>query len=195
MTVIQRPPPAAAYNFCMSISRLSLLVVAALTLSTSLFAQEAVPKRVSEEARNSWEMVRDYVLRSAETMPEENYSFKPVPEVFSFGEMIGHITDAQNAICSLASGATAPTLQVKKTVTKKVELIQALTLSDKICDEAHAAVTGARAAETVKAGRSELPRFSVLIANNNHTIEHYGNLVTYLRMKGLVPPSSEPRRK
>lgn len=140
-----------------------------------------------------WSSVSNNVVRSAEKMPEEDYAFKPAPEVRSFGQIIGHVADAQYMMCAAAKGEKRDPAQVEKTKTSKADLSAALKESVAYCDAVYSGLTDAKAAETVKMFGRERTRFGALIMNLNHTMEHYGNLVTYLRIKGLVPPSSERR--
>ncbi len=138
--------------------------------------------------------IKNNIIRSAEKMPEENYSFKPVPEVRSFGQLLGHVADAQYLFCSAVLGETNRGPGVEKSKTSKADLVQALKDAFAYCDKAYDGMTDAQAATMVKffVG-GEQTKLMVLSFNTAHNNEHYGNIVTYLRMKGLVPPSSEPR--
>jgi uncharacterized damage-inducible protein DinB len=149
---------------------------------------------ISGYARGAWGGVKNFVLRAAEKMPEENYSFKPVPEVRTYGQIVAHIADAQYMMCSAALGETREPAQVEKTKTTKADIVAALQDSIKYCDKAFEGLTDAKGAELVKMFGRERPRLGALLSNTTHTNEHYGNLVTYLRIKGIVPPSSEPRK-
>ncbi|MCS6951601.1 MAG: DinB family protein [Bryobacterales bacterium] len=137
--------------------------------------------------------IKNYVLKSAEKMPEEHFAFKPVPEVRSFAALLGHIADAQYAFCSAVLGEKNPAPGVEKTKTTKAELTAALQEAFAYCDKAYA-ISDAQAAELVKFFGAERTKLNVLSFNTAHTWEHYGNLVTYMRMKGIVPPSSERSR-
>ena len=147
------------------------------------------------EGRGAWDGVKNNVVRAAEKMPEENYAFKPVPEVRSFGQLTGHIADSQFMICSAAKSEKRDPAGVEKTKTTKADLVAALKESVSYCDSAFADLTDAKAVEMVKMFGRERSRLAALYANTSHSNEHYGNLVTYMRIKGLVPPSSEPRKK
>lgn len=139
------------------------------------------------------DMVRNNILRSAEKMPEENYSFKPTPEVRSFGQLLGHIADAQYLFCSAVLGKPNPAPGIEKSKTSKADLTAALKEAFAYCDSAYAGLTDAQLAGTVKFFGREQTKATVLSFNTAHNNEHYGNIVTYLRMKGIVPPSSERR--
>lgn len=136
--------------------------------------------------------VKAILLRSAEKMPEENYSFKPTEAVRSYGQILGHVADSQYAFCSAVLGEKNPAPKVEKTKTSKVDLIAALKDAFAYCDKAYDGMTDAAATETVKLMGGDTPKLSGLSVNNVHTVEHYGNLITYMRMKDIVPPTSEP---
>src|SRR5215470_7191841 len=135
--------------------------------------------------------VKGVLLKSAEKMPEENYSFQPVDTVRTYGQIIGHVADAQYMFCSTALGETNPGLNIEKTKTTKADLVAALKDSVAYCDKAYDSMTDATGAQLVKLFNFELPKLGALSINNMHDMEHYGNLVTYMRIKNIVPPSSE----
>ncbi len=135
---------------------------------------------------------KDILLRSAEKMPEENYSFKPIDTVRSYGQVLGHVADAQYLFCSIALGEKNPAPKVEQTKTSKADLIAALRDAFSYCDKAYDGMTDASASQMVKLFGNDAPKLGALTVNNMHNLEHYGNLVTYMRMKNIVPPSSEP---
>ena len=131
------------------------------------------------------------VLGAAQKMPEENYSFKPTPEVRSFGQLVGHVADAQYTFCSLASGETNPAKGIEKTKTSKADLVAALKDAVAYCNKAFDSMTDAKGSEMVKFMNFNIAKLTVFSLNTAHADEHYGNMVTYLRIKGIVPPTSE----
>ena len=136
--------------------------------------------------------VKAIVLRSAEKMPEENYGFRPTEVVRTYGQMLGHVADSQYLFCSRVRGEKNPALKIEETKTSKAELTTALKDAFAYCDKAFDGMTDASGAEMVKVMGSDTPKLGALNVNIVHMVEHYGNLVTYLRMKNIVPPSSEP---
>lgn len=131
------------------------------------------------------------VLKSAEEMPEANYSFKPVSTVRSFGELVGHVADGQYEFCGSVAGDGTKHPSVEKSKTSKADLIAALKEGFAYCDKVYDGMTDAHGADTVDFFGRNSAKLTVLDFNNAHNMEHYGNMVTYLRMKGLVPPSSQ----
>jgi len=136
--------------------------------------------------------VKNILLRSAEKMPEENYKFKPTDAVRSYGQVVGHVADSQYLFCSIVLGEKNPAPKIEQTKTSKADLIAALKGAFAYCDKAYDGMTDASAAQMVKFFGGDTPKLGVLTVNTIHSTEHYGNLVTYLRMKNIVPPTSEP---
>ena len=162
-------------------------------LALPAFSQEKQSSDNSFSAVNkrSYERTKGILLRSAEKMPEENYGFKPADTVRSYGQIIGHLADAQYLFCSTASGEKNPDLKIEKTKTSKADLVAALKEGFAYCDKVYDSMTDAVAMQSVKFFGNEVPKFAALNINISHNMEHYGNLVTYMRIKGIVPPTSE----
>ena len=144
------------------------------------------PKLVQKQA-SAW------IGAAAEKMPEEQYAFKPDPASRSFGQILGHIADSNYLFCSVVLGENNPSPAIEKTRTTKAELKAALHDAFSYCNRAYDALTDAGAHETVKAFGQERNKLGSLWFNASHNLEHYGNLVVYMRLKGYVPPSSEPK--
>lgn len=147
---------------------------------------------LTADSRGVYGGVKKIILRTAEKMPEEKYAFRPVDTVRTFGQIVGHIADAQYLFCSSVLGEKYPGLQIEKTKSSKADLIASLQAAFAHCDSAYASLTDATATQMTKFMGGEKPKLGVLSLNQTHTIEHYGNLVTYLRINGIVPPTSDP---
>jgi len=168
----------------------SAILVCLLAPISSALAQG---NALSETTRMMYGVMKEQMLlASAEKMPEESYGFKPVDAVRTYGQIVGHIADMQYAFCSIALGEKNPAPQVEKTKALKADLIAALKEAINYCDRAYNGMTDVTAMQLVKMGPGDMPRASVLHTNMTHSALHYGNLVTYMRMKNIVPPSSEP---
>ena len=87
--------------------------------------------------------VTGWIERAAEKMPEEEYGFKPDPAVRSFGQVLGHVADADYLFCSIALGENNPSPGVEKTKTTKAELTSALHDAFAYCGRAYDALTDA----------------------------------------------------
>ena len=175
-------------------------------VSTAAFAQDSKTPQGSSNSKGeqaspanpfstfnkfTYARVKTILVSSAEKMPEENYNFKPTEAVRSFGQIVGHVADAQYMFCSLALGESNPGLKIEQTKTTKADLVAALKESVAYCDKAYDGMTDASGAQMVKLFGMDMPKFGALNINNMHDMEHYGNLVTYMRLKNIVPPTSE----
>ena len=167
-----------------TLGTLLIVTCAAVAQNPDLKSASGYPKMVQKQ-------VSTWIERAAEKMPEEEYGFKPDPAVRSFGQILGHVADANYLFCSAALGEKSLSPGVEKTKTTKAELISALHDAFAFCGRAYDALTDAAANETVKAFGQERNKLGVLWFNASHNLEHYGNVVVYMRTKGIVPPSSE----
>jgi uncharacterized damage-inducible protein DinB len=177
-----------------------VLLVSLLIALVTLPAAAQTPAPAAAPAANAalsglkmpWNRVMDITVRAAEKMPEENYSFKPSPDVRSFGQLVGHAADANFTFAAMAAGEKPTPRDIEKTKTSKADLVAALKESFAACDKVFAK-TDAELAVAMKFFGMDSNRFAVVGLIIGHNFEHYGNMVTYLRIKGIVPPSSEPR--
>ena len=135
------------------------------------------------------ERLRTLYIKSAEMMPEADWGFRPTEKVRTFGEVLGHVANEHYLFCAAAFGVENP----NKTDFEKVgktALLEGLKSSFTYCDRAYRMDEMKAMEETTFFGEKGT-RLWVLIFNATHDSEHYGNIVTYLRMKGMVPPSSQ----
>jgi len=168
------------------------LVLGILLTATTLSAQTAggVAPHVAI-LKSQAETIRSLVVRTAEKVPETDYAFKPTPDVRSLGALIGHIADGNNLLCGMAAGDKTPPDFSNEKKTTRADLVAALNASFAACDKVFAATTDANAATPLDFFGQKQTRLGMLAFTNSHMWEHYGNLVTYMRLKGIVPPSSE----
>jgi uncharacterized damage-inducible protein DinB len=153
----------------------ALIPIAMLITAAPLQAQQPQANDPAAAARRSFNEVAGWVVAAADKVPADKYEYRPVATVRTFGQIVAHVADGLNYYCSNGAGkAIQWSDAVEKTVTGKAPLVEKLKASVAACD----AVYGKPVAW--------LP----LIDNVGHTNLHYGNIVTYMRMMGLVPPSS-----
>ena len=176
-----------------------LTVAAGLTLAAQ---QPAAPPTAAGFLRNLYNGNKNNILRSAEKMPEEFYGLRPGPqqEVRTFGQHVAHVATFSFLWCSQAKGEPNPNAgrDLEKTLTSKADIMKAANEAFAYCDSAYAALTDANANEVIQItqenGRQQqLPRMGLLMLNVVHNNEIYGNMVTTMRIKSIVPSSSEPR--
>ena len=180
----------------MRYTSLALLVILASPATAQMkpMSKKAVPSRSSavDDVRANWKSISGYVLQSAIDVPEDKYGFKASPDVRSFAELFAHVAGSQSMFCAVALGEPQPAEDAVKATTKPA-LIDALKKSNADCDRAYAQ-SDAVALRRVDVFGEQRSRLYALILNATHDGEHYGNLVTYMRMNGFVPPSSKPSR-
>ncbi len=129
------------------------------------------------------------IIKAAEQMPEEYYTFRPTAEVRSFGELIAHIAESNFEMCAIAKGEVPPTLKVMAT---KAEGLNALKRSFDYNAEARKNMTKQQKETLVKFMGTSQSAGNVLDFSVFHSLQHYGNVIVYMRLKGLIPPSSQP---
>jgi uncharacterized damage-inducible protein DinB len=149
---------------------------------------------VATATRTAWDGAKRNLAQSAELMPESDYGFRPVETVRTFGQILAHVAGANYVFCAAARGEKPPHGEdaFEKTATTRAQIIKALGDSIAYCDAAFAGLDDKRASDIVELpfGMGKGARALPLMLNTGHVQEHYGNLVTYFRIKGIVPPSS-----
>ena len=174
----------------------SLLLLIAIVVTAPALAQETIPAPgagVVKTIQSNFNYTKGFIIESAEQMSEADYAFKPTPEVRSFGQLVGHVADANYFICSTVLGEANPSPGFEKTKTSKADLVAGLKASYEYCGRAYA-LPDADTGTKIKLFGQETTRLGGLLMNFSHNSEHYGNIVTYLRLKGQVPPSSKSKR-
>jgi hypothetical protein len=172
-------------------------LAASITAQTPQGGGQA-PASVSAEVNGFYTRIAGFITRSAEMVPEDKYTWAPTPEVRSFARLFAHITDDNNGACWQSAGLTSapPRTDVQDgqnwaaNSKSKADLQKALADSVALCEKAFGMVNQANMMEQ-PTGRGRT-RIGSLIYNTSHINEHYGNLVTYIRLQGMVPPSSQP---
>ncbi len=133
------------------------------------------------------------ILGSVDQIPDSLWTYQPNKSVRTVGQLFAHIADGQYEFCGVASEGKVVSKDIEKTATTKTEIVAALKEAFAYCDAAYAKMTDVKAAETVKFGGMTITRLGAMDFNTGHNMEHYGNLVTYMRLNDIVPPSSMPR--
>jgi hypothetical protein len=164
----------------------NLTILLAATALCALEAQAADP--LSTETKQAYTAIKGNLMKAAEKMSDEDYNFKASPDIRTFGVLIGHVADAQMGTCSIINGA--PRRGTASSKTAKKDLVAALEDSFAECDKAYDSLTDANATEMLKFRNGERSRLGILVGNVVHDNEEYGYLAVYMRVKGVVPPSS-----
>ena len=141
-------------------------------------------------------MIHRNLSEAAENMPADEYAFRPTPQVRTFGQIIGHVVDANFFFCSQVAREKSPATADYEQITDKVALVKALNDSLVYCDRVYAATTDANFIQPVQivnvvgTGSTNTLRGAILLYNIAHNNEHYGNMAVYMRLKGHIPPST-----
>jgi len=185
--------------------RVFVVVLLGIVLAIPAAAQTAQPSSPKDPMatwlHNAFNNNRRNIEKSAEKVPEELYGLRPGPqiEVRTFGQILGHLANFNYLWCSQAKGEKNPAQGSDyEKLSSKALLLRTLNDSFTYCDAVYSSLTDASGLEIVTVtqenGRqAQVPRMSLLVLNYGHNNDHYGNLVTYMRIKGIVPASSEPR--
>ena len=168
-------------------NRFAAMIIALAVFIPVVRAQDGKPSMIAD-AKQAYGNTKNKVMRAAEKMPEEHYSFQPTKEVRNFGAWVGHLADSQLRTCSLVAGAPKNPGGPK---TSKAELVAALKESFDSCDQAFNGITDANATDAIQGPRGTRTRLMTLAGAVAHSEEGYGSMAVYMRLKGLVPPSSE----
>src|SRR5215469_13317900 len=178
-----------------------MLALCLVNLATTSVAQtsdagadQALSNSLAATAKAMHGSIRRNLAEAAESMPAEDYGFKPTSQVRSFAQLIGHVTNANLLFCSAAKGEPFPSKKNAETLTAKSDALTALRDSLTYCDSVYQDTTDANfGAPAMISGYGNKPtnttRGAILMFNTTHNNEHYGNIVVYLRLKGIVPPS------
>ena len=177
--------------------RLLCVVSGTLLIASAAFAQApggGAPIGLAVGLQRGYADLKMNVTQSADKMPEADYGFKPTPDIRSFGQLWGHVANAQFNQCAQAKGVANPNPAGTnfETKTTKAELVKALADSFAFCDDAFSSLTDASAVEMVQGGRGPAQSRAIVLAGLlTHGSEMYGIGTVYLRLKSIVPPSTE----
>jgi hypothetical protein len=135
------------------------------------------------------------MISAAEAMPAEKYSFKPSPEMNSFGHLAMHIAQTNNTFCAKISGQTAPDVKMSETDPKE-KLVAAIKDSFAFCTTALANLDDSKLGEQfVLFGNRPISRGGALVALGGSWTDHYATQAIYLRLNGILPPTGQPEKK
>jgi hypothetical protein len=186
---------ASAYTLFRSMILAPLVMTAALTTLAQSPAAPSTPRTVSapeKDVQRSYEGLKANILKSADKMPAEGYTFKPEPDIRTFARILNHVTEAQLRSCGALNGTAPDALpKVPPETADKSAIVSALQASFAECDKAYAALTSASLMESVSVGQNSRARVSIAWGNVAHDDEQYSALALYLRLKGIAPPSTE----
>jgi len=157
----------------------------------SLLLPPVPPAALASDGSVTYEAVAKFLLDGARKMPDDGYAFRPTPDVRTFAQVVGHVAEAQYIACSIARGQEYKPRNLEQSLSTKAELVPALEAAVGFCRESWSKLTPAALADPVTVFGQKRSKLGAMDLSTAHAFEHYGNMVTYLRLKGIVPPSSE----
>jgi uncharacterized damage-inducible protein DinB len=166
--------------------KLTTMFLTVAACATALYAQNPF----SGGVKQNYTAIKNNLLKGAEKMSDADYSYKPAPESRTYGEVVTHIAAVQAALCGMAKGESK---QIDDKKTSKADAVATLKAAFDYCDPVYESLTDATGAETAKMFGRDTNKFSIPNFGVVHDNEMYGTMAVYLRAKGVVPPSSEPR--
>jgi uncharacterized damage-inducible protein DinB len=175
---------------------LSSAAPSAALAQTTGAGYDALSPSLASVAKTMHGTIRRDLAEAAESMPADEYAFQPTPQVRSFGQLVGHVINANLFFCSEVAGSRSPATTNYEQSADKTTLVKALNESLAVCDQVYTATTDASFNQPVQIGpissmgAASTVRGAVLMFNIAHNNEHYGNIVVYMRLKGHVPPST-----
>jgi hypothetical protein len=165
-----------------------LSLVAASSSVAPLRAQG--PDATIASVKTTYDVVKGYITKAAAQVPDDKYSYQPTKDVRTMGQLFGHIANASAMICSTATGTKPATAADAEKLPNKAAIQKAVADAFAVCDKAMASITPANANESVSLFGMTHTRVGAMAFNTAHLFEDYGNLVTYMHINRIVPPSA-----
>lgn len=175
-----------------SLKIISVVITAAVLMATSFYGfagEKKMEGHVSKTFLPILKNAKAYSIETAEAMPEEHYSFKPTPEVMSFAQQTVHSANTIFFFCFKVKGETPPKEAPKAEGKSKAEVIALLTKAFDMALETVKGLTDEDAAKVIHLfGKVKMSRADTIMLLRDHTTHHRGQMVVYLRLKGIKPP-------
>ena len=169
------------------------LLATALLVSAVLSAQDVPANPLVASSKGIFAIAKGDVLGSIDKFPDNLWSYQPTKEVRTVAQLFAHIADAQYEFCGPVAEGKQVSKDIEKTAKTKADIVAALNTAFAYCDDAFSKMTDADAAAVIPFFGMRSSKLGIMDFNTAHTMEHYGNLVTYMRLNNIVPPSSTPR--
>jgi hypothetical protein len=174
----------------------SMCALAGLVACNLAFGQTpttpAPPTGPAAEVQRGYTGLKNNILKAADALPATDFQFRPTPDIRTYARVVNHITEAQLHSCGTVNKSAADTLpKVPAETADKAAIVEALKASFAECDKAYASVTDTNLGDMFDLGKTKRSRIGLLWGNVSHDNEQYATLALYLRLKSLVPPSSE----
>jgi uncharacterized damage-inducible protein DinB len=156
-------------------------------------AQRSAAQSFLDPVKSQWEATRNLVLTMAESIPEDKYDYKPTPEVRTVREQLIHLTQENHMFLSQVAGESSGDLSRFNNLKTRAEVLRALRESYEYGAKILAGLNEQTAMEMISFRNNRVPRFAPILSNISDNQNHYGNLVVYVRLNGMVPPRTASR--
>lgn len=170
---------------------MGMIAVVLFACSCTVYAQDANSNSTS--LKEDWMAVSGNLAKMADKMPEEDYRFKPVPEIEDFGQRMAHIISFNMRTCAMLKGEQKQVNVSEQGMPSKADIVAAMKEANDECNSLFATLTDADLSKSINMGRmgsrTELSMIEAFLLE--HSQEMYGYMAVYLRLKGIVPPSSD----
>ena len=158
--------------------------------------QEEAASPVSEALRRTRERDGKNLVAAAAEMPGGKYAFKPTPAQMSFGDVIVHLSEGNDFLCSTVAGTPAPKRSEIKVEAGKEKLVERLRETFQYCDSALAKADDSKLTGMVPwFGDRQVTRAQAILATAQDWADHYSQLAIYLRLNGLLPPTAKQKEE
>jgi hypothetical protein len=171
--------------------RASMMILALVFASAGRTYAQSNP--ISAGLKADWADVSVLLAKEADKMPDEDYRFKPTPEIQDFGQRMAHIISFNLRVCSTLAGHPKTANVSQNGMPTKADIVAAMKEANDTCDAFFGSLTDADLNKMVSMGTGP-QRLEVVVINDfilQHSQEMYGYMAVYLRLKGVVPPSSD----
>lgn len=173
---------------------LQLLAVTICCLTTAAVAQDA-GSPVADALRTTSERASKNLVAAAETMPSHKYGFKPTPAQMSFGDVLVHLSQGNDFLCSTIAGTEAPKRSEVKVAAGKQKLVARLKETFQFCDSALAKVDDSKLSQQVNFFGRQISQAQAILATAQDWADHYSQMAIYLRLNGLLPPTAKQKEE
>jgi uncharacterized damage-inducible protein DinB len=175
---------------------LALSVIPNASVAQQAAAETGKTMTLSGQMQRGYQSVQQALTEAAEKMPDEHYGFRPTPEIKPFGQLVAHVALAQFRTCAILTGEPNPRKDEKEEASlTKAEALTLLKASSAYCDRPVGALTETAMSELTKVDQDQVAKGLVPVELVAHGMEMYGTMAVYLRLKGIVPPTTEREKQ
>ncbi len=171
-------------NIIKKVSFLFLLITFAFTVNSNAQSEDSLLHQLAKK----WENAKVYTSKVAELMPEKDYNFRPVADEMTFGEQLLHIAQNMNWLSATYLFANKQNSKSDTAHLSKQAIMSIISAAYDSALAVHYRLTAKQLNERVPFFAGPMTRRQILILMHDHQTHHVGQLIVYLRLKGIKPP-------